>query len=248
MATYEAESAELVKIRNLNSYSRRVYTIVKVVSKTEAREVSGGARRVVEALVGDDTASIYLTLWDDAIDKVKEGQILNIKNAYVNLFRGSMRLNLGRFGSYELAESAPFEEVNLDNNLSSKVFERRSYDRGGFGGRDRRYGGERGRRARAERQRQGLRRKRRVEEPDHSQDRVQRSRNHILSPALPAYGRGSLSERQSSPMPVFGCLTFTGERKDPIRQNQHRHGRYYPTRVKEMDKKRKSAGRHLHRR
>jgi len=146
MATYEAESAELVKIRNLNSYSRRVYTIVKVVSKTEAREVSGGARRVVEALVGDDTASIYLTLWDDAIDKVKEGQILNIKNAYVNLFRGSMRLNLGRFGSYELAESAPFEEVNLDNNLSSKVFERRSYDRGGFGGRDRRYGGERGRR------------------------------------------------------------------------------------------------------
>jgi len=147
MATYEDKDAELVKIGNLNSYSRRVYTIVKVVSKTKPREVSGGAHRVAEALVGDDTGSIYLTLWDDALDKVKEGQILNIKNAYVNLFRGSMRLNLGRFGSYELSESAPFEEVNLDNNLSSRQFEQqRSYDSGGFGGRDRRYGGDRGRR------------------------------------------------------------------------------------------------------
>jgi len=91
MATYEDKDAELVKIGNLNSYSRRVYTIVKVVSKTKPREVSGGAHRVAEALVGDDTGSIYLTLWDDALDKVKEGQILNIKNAYVNLFRGSMR-------------------------------------------------------------------------------------------------------------------------------------------------------------
>jgi len=146
MAIREDEKAELVKIGTLNSYSRRVYTIAKVVSKTEPREVSsrvdGSSHRVAEALVGDDSGSIYLTLWDDAIDAVKEGQVLDIKNAYVNLFRGSMRLNLGRFGSYELVESAPFDEVNLDNNLSSKQFERpqRSYGRGGFGGRDRRYG------------------------------------------------------------------------------------------------------------
>ena len=146
MARYEDEEAELVKIGNLNSYSRRVYTIVKVVSKTEPREVSSrrdmSTHRVAEALVGDETGSIYLTLWDDAIDNVEEGQVMNIKNAYVNLFRGSMRLNLGRFGSYELAESAPFEDVNLDNNLSSKQFQQqRSYGRDRFGGRDRRYSG-----------------------------------------------------------------------------------------------------------
>ena len=144
MAIREDESAELVKVGELNSYSRRVYTVVKVVSKTEPREVSsridGSSHRVAEALVGDETGSLYLTLWDDAIDEVEEGQVLNIKNGYVNLFRGSMRLNLGRFGSYELAESAPFEEVNLDNNLSSRQFEdRRRPGRGGFGGRDRRY-------------------------------------------------------------------------------------------------------------
>ena len=142
MAIREDEKAELVKIGNLNSYSRRVDTIVKVVSKTEPREVSSrrdmSTHRVAEALIGDETGSIYLTLWDDNVDKVEEGQIWNIKNAYVNLFRGSMRLNLGRYGSYELAESASFEEANLDNNLSSRQFEdRRPFGRGGFGGRDR---------------------------------------------------------------------------------------------------------------
>ena len=148
----EGEEAELIKVGELNSYSRRVNTIVKVVSMTETREVSSRmdqtTHRVADALVGDDTGSIYLTLWDDAIDQIKEGQILQIKNAYVNLFRGSMRLNLGRYGSYEVAESAPFEEVNLDNNLSSKQFEERmDYRRGGgggFGGRDRRFGGRGG--------------------------------------------------------------------------------------------------------
>ncbi len=146
MSTYEDKEGELVKIGDLNSYSRKVYTVVKVISKTEAREVTSrkdmSTHKVAEALVGDETGSIYLTLWDDVLDEVEEEQILNIKDAYINLFRGSMRLNLGRFGSYELLESAPFEDVNLDNNLSSKVFERQSrYDRGGFGGRDRRSGG-----------------------------------------------------------------------------------------------------------
>ena len=146
MAENEERDAELVKVGDLNSYSRRVNTIVKVVSKTDEREVTSrldqSSHRVAEALVGDDSGSIYLTLWDDIIDEIEEGQILTVSNAYVNLFRGSMRLNLGRFGSYELAESAPFEEVNLDNNLSNKQFEqRRDYGRGGYGGRDRRSGG-----------------------------------------------------------------------------------------------------------
>lgn len=142
MSTQEDTDGEMIKVGDLNSYSRKVYTVVKVMSKTEVREVTSrkdmSTHRVAEALVADDTASVYLTLWDDVLDEVEEGQILNIKDAYVNLFRGSMRLNLGRYGTYEVLEEAPFEDVNLDNNLSSKVFEqqRGGYDRQ----RDRGYG------------------------------------------------------------------------------------------------------------
>lgn len=126
---------DMVKIGNLTQYSRKVYTVAKVISKTEEREVTSrsdmSTHKVAEALVADETGSIYLTLWDDVLDQVEDDQILNIKDAYVNLFRGSMRLNLGRYGSYELLDEAPFEDVDLDNNLSSKVFERqpRGYDR-----------------------------------------------------------------------------------------------------------------------
>ena len=126
----------MVKIGNLTQYSRKVYTVAKVISKTEEREVTSrsdmSTHRVAEALVADETGSIYLTLWDDVLDQVEDDQILNIKDAYVNLFRGSMRLNLGRYGSYELLDEAPFDDVDLDNNLSSKGFERqpRGYDRG----------------------------------------------------------------------------------------------------------------------
>ena len=127
---------DMVKVGDLTQYSRKVYTVVKVISMTEEREVTSrsdmSTHRVAEALVADDTGSVYLTLWDDILDQIEDDQILNIKDAYVNLFRGSMRLNLGRYGSYELLDEAPFDEVNLDNNLSSKVFERqpRSFDRG----------------------------------------------------------------------------------------------------------------------
>jgi replication factor A1 len=142
MSTQEDTDAEMIKVGDLNSYSRKVYTVVKVMSKTEVREVTSrkdmSTHRVAEALVADDTGSVYLTLWDDVLDEVEEGQILNIKDAYVNLFRGSMRLNLGRYGTYDVLEEAPFEDVNLDNNLSSKVFEQQ---RGGYGRqRDRGYG------------------------------------------------------------------------------------------------------------
>ncbi|TRO47836.1 single-stranded DNA-binding protein [Candidatus Bathyarchaeota archaeon] len=133
-----------MKVGDLNSYSRRVYTTVKVISKTEEREVTSrsdmSTHRVAEALVGDETGTIYMTLWDNVIDEVQDDAVLDVKDAYVNLFKGSMRLNLGRYGSYELVDEAPFDEVNLENNLSSKVFEQqrgygRGRDRGGRGGR-----------------------------------------------------------------------------------------------------------------
>jgi replication factor A1 len=123
----DEEESGAMKIADLNQYSRQINVIVKVISKTDVREVvtrtDETTHRVCEALVADDTGAIYLTLWDDSIDNVAEGQVLGIKNGYMNTFRGSMRLNIGRYGSFEPLEEAPFEDVNLENNLSSKQVE-----------------------------------------------------------------------------------------------------------------------------
>ena len=142
MSDYEEEPQ--MKIGDLKSYSRKVYTVAKVISIGESREVTSRkdntTHNVCEALVADDTGSVYLTLWDDSIDAVEEDMVLKLDNAYVNVFRGSMRLNLGKYGSYEVLDEAPFDEVELENNVSDQQveYQRRPYNRGGDRGRSNR--------------------------------------------------------------------------------------------------------------
>jgi len=130
----EPASAGVMKVRELTPRSRRVNLTVKVVSKGDVREVSSSRdqseHRVSEALVGDETGCLYLTLWDSDIERVNEGDTISIHNGYVNLFRGSMRLNIGRYGSFETLEESPIEEVNEENNLSNKRY---SFSRRPFG-------------------------------------------------------------------------------------------------------------------
>jgi replication factor A1 len=136
------------KVNELNPQSRAVNVLAKVVSKSEVRNIAAGrdgaAHKVSDAMVGDETGCIYLTLWDDNIEKVNEGDTLQVKNGYVNLFRGNMRLNIGRYGTLEVSEKAIAGDVNTENNMSNQVYEqpRRPF-RGRGGGRDfgRGYGG-----------------------------------------------------------------------------------------------------------
>jgi len=147
-----SESEELVKVETLTPNSRGVNTIVKVVSKGEVRSVTGrdySVRRVADALVGDETGCIYMTLWDEKIDAINEEATMSITNGYINLFRGNMRLNIGKYGSYELVEDSPITEVNTENNLSDKRYEQerrfnRGGGRGGYGDRGGGYGGRGG--------------------------------------------------------------------------------------------------------
>ena len=140
------------KVGELTPQSRAVNVTAKVVSKSEIRDIpmgrDGNPHKVCDALVGDETGSIYLTLWDDNIEKVNEDDTIRIENGYVTLFKGNMRLNIGKYGKMAPAEE-PFEgEVNTENNVSSKTYDqpRRSFRRGGYGGRrgGSGYGGRRG--------------------------------------------------------------------------------------------------------
>ena len=96
---------------------------VKVAEKLETREVSSkldnSSHRVTEAIVGDETGAILLTLWDEAIDQVEEGKTYAIENAYTSLFKNSLRLNIGRFGKFQESKEK-VKEVNKKNNLSEK--------------------------------------------------------------------------------------------------------------------------------
>lgn len=142
------------KVGDLTPESKAVNVTAKVVSKTEVREIpmgrDGSAHKVSDALIGDETGVVYLTLWDDNIEKVNEGDTVRIENGYVTLFKGNIRLNIGKYGKLEPAKEPLTVEVNTENNVSSKTYEqeRRPFrgggrgfgGGGGYGGRDRRGG------------------------------------------------------------------------------------------------------------
>jgi len=134
------------KVGELTPQSRAVNVLAKVVSKTEVRNIAAGrdgaAHRVSDALVGDETGCIYLTLWDDNIEKVNDGDTILVKNGYVNLFRGNMRLNIGKYGTLEMSDQPLAGEVNKENNVSTQVYEEQRRPFRGRGGRD--FGGNRG--------------------------------------------------------------------------------------------------------
>ncbi len=92
----------------------------KVLELGEERTTSGG-NRVVEALVGDETGVVKFTLWNAEISMMEIGKTYSLKNGYVTLFRGSMRLTIGRNGELNLSE-LEIEEVNRDNDMSEKRF------------------------------------------------------------------------------------------------------------------------------
>lgn len=127
------EGLKTIKIYNLKPNSKRINLKARVLEIGESKEVvsrkSGEQRRLAEALIGDETGVILLTLWDDKIDLVEVGGTYNFKNAFVTVFKGSMRLNIGKYGEVEKSsDEISEEEINRERNLSKeKVSARKSY-------------------------------------------------------------------------------------------------------------------------
>ena len=94
-----------MQISELRDGMRNVSVEGQITKVGEPRTVklrTGGETEVSEATLTDESGSITLTLWDSQIEKVKKGGHVSVNNGYTNSFRGSVRLNVGRFGSLEV--------------------------------------------------------------------------------------------------------------------------------------------------
>jgi len=115
-----ASSIEYVKVGSLKPNLRDLNLIVKIVNIGPSRAVSPGMQRrehlIADAFAGDETGSVILTLWDDQIGRFKPSDVVRIRDGYTTLFKGSLRLNIGRTGRAEKTDMKI--EVNTRNNLS----------------------------------------------------------------------------------------------------------------------------------
>ncbi|VFR01467.1 unnamed protein product [Cuscuta campestris] len=102
--------------------------VVKVVSSNmvlqKARPDGAPVRpmRIAESLVGDETGTILFTSRNEQVDLMKEGATLILRNAKIDMFKGSMRLAVDKWGRIEETEPTDFN-VKDDNNLSLIEYE-----------------------------------------------------------------------------------------------------------------------------
>jgi len=137
---YEEREPIEATVAELKPRMKNVTISFKVISIGEQREIEsrrdGSSHRVCDITVGDASGIVQVPLWDDTIDAVEEGSTYNLTNGYTGLFRGNLRLNVGRYGKLDAAEEG-IEEINMEVDMSAEEHEddrpRRSY--GGGGGR-----------------------------------------------------------------------------------------------------------------
>lgn len=91
-----------MKIRDLKDGMRRVNIVAKVLEISEPREVvsrfDGRVYKVADAVIGDETGTIKLSLWNEQIGRINVNDTIKIENGYVRSFKGERHLNVGRFG------------------------------------------------------------------------------------------------------------------------------------------------------
>ncbi|EYU34712.1 hypothetical protein ABFS83_11G122300 [Erythranthe nasuta] len=102
--------------------------VVKVVTaKTVLRKGRPDApqvnqMRIAECLVGDETGTILFTARNEQVEMMKADATVILRNAKIDMFKGSMRLAVDKWGRVEVTEPANFT-VKEDNNLSLVEYE-----------------------------------------------------------------------------------------------------------------------------
>jgi replication factor A1 len=116
----EAVEATIVELK---PGMKSVNITFKVMNTSDERSVesrkTGETYRVVDAQVGDSTGTILMPIWNETIDSIEDGVTYTLSNGYTGLFKGNLRLQLGKFGSIATADE-PIDEVNSEINMSAE--------------------------------------------------------------------------------------------------------------------------------
>jgi ssDNA-binding replication factor A large subunit len=89
-----------LKISDVRQGQKGLVLTGKVSKVSPPRDIQTryGPARVATATFEDDSGAISLNLWRAQIELVKAGDLVRVENAFVNMFRDNLELNLGSDG------------------------------------------------------------------------------------------------------------------------------------------------------
>jgi len=92
-----------LNVRDLKPGMSHVNITLNVLGASESNQVvtsAGVDHEILELEAGDKSGSIKLVLWDEKIiPDLKKGDLVKIENGFVTSFKGTWRINVGRYGT-----------------------------------------------------------------------------------------------------------------------------------------------------
>jgi replication factor A1 len=95
-------TSPVYSIRDVRAGMSHVNLKAKILEVAEPKRVVtryGNNASVAKVLIGDETGTIKLCLWNGQIEAVSVGDIIQIENAQASVFRGERFLSLGKKGT-----------------------------------------------------------------------------------------------------------------------------------------------------
>ena len=97
------------QIKDLRAGMRRINIRARVLKVSQPRFVTtrfGFYANVANALITDETETIQLPLWNKQIGEISVGDLIQVENAKVIVFRGVRQLMVGRSGKVSVVKNS----------------------------------------------------------------------------------------------------------------------------------------------
>ncbi len=114
-----------MQVKELKPRQGNVNIELEVIEVGEVREFQkfGNVGRVATAIAKDDTGQIKVSLWNEDVDRVKEGDKIRITNGWVSEFQGEKQLSAGRLGKLEIVGKGELKETEEVEKVGAEVEE-----------------------------------------------------------------------------------------------------------------------------
>lgn len=95
-------------VKDLKARQGNVNLVLDIAEKGDIREFEkfGNKGRVCNAKGRDETGEIKITLWNEDVEAVKEGDKIRIDNGWVSEWQGELQLSTGKSGKITVLESS----------------------------------------------------------------------------------------------------------------------------------------------
>jgi len=106
--------AERLQIEDLSAGRKHVKVKARVLEISKPREVLtrfGSQAYVSNVIIGDNTETIELSLWNEQANAVSVDDVIEIEDGHVAYYRGKKQLRIGRHGEINIVKDEDFPSI-----------------------------------------------------------------------------------------------------------------------------------------